>query len=86
MSQNGKTLQFPGLAIVGQPFMVESLSVPCSANLRCNCGGEDCSVQIINSIAASCPSCQKTYNARFNPASNSVEFQIAVPEPPKVAS
>lgn len=72
--------------IVGQPFTLEAISVPCSARLRCNCGGAEVSVSIIHSVAASCPSCQKSYNALFNPTTNSVEFQIAVPEPPKVAS
>lgn len=72
--------------IIGQPFTLEAISVPCNAKIRCNCGGADVSVSIINSTAAACPSCLKSYNALFNPTTNSVEFQIAVPEPPKEPS
>lgn len=70
--------------IVGQPFTLEAISVPCNAQLRCNCGGEHVTVDIKQSVAAACPSCGKSYNALFNPTTNSVEFRIAVPEPPKV--
>lgn len=72
--------------IVGQPFTLEAVGVPCNAKLHCNCGGADVSVLIENSKPATCPSCLKTYNALFNPTTNKIEFQIAVPEPPKEPS
>ena len=72
--------------IVGQPFQIENIWIPCCAKLRCNCGGADVAIAIENSVAVTCPSCQKVYNCAFNPMQNKVEFQIAVPEPPKAAS
>lgn len=73
--------------IVGQPFTIENMWLPCNAKLRCNCGlGDDVAVVIVNSESAACPSCHKVYNCAFNPQKNAVEFSIAVPEPPKVAS
>ena len=75
----------PQAHIVGQPFTIESLGVPCNARLRCNCGGADVAVVIVGSVSAACPSCHRVYNCAFNPMQNKVEFQIAVPEPPKVS-
>ena len=72
--------------LVGQPFTVENLWMPCNAKLRCNCGGADVAVAIVNSESAACPSCKKVYNCAFSPQKNAVEFSIAVPEPPKEAS
>jgi hypothetical protein len=89
MSGNGKApLQFPSQAvpIVGQPFTLEAISVPCNAKLRCNCGGTDVQIMIANSVAVACPSCHRVFNVAFNPTKNAVEFHIAAPEPPKVAS
>lgn len=72
--------------IVGQPFTIKNLWVPCNAKLDCNCGGADVEIAIVNSESCACPSCRKVYNCAFNPQKNAVEFSIAVPEPPKVAS
>ena len=72
--------------LVGQPFTVENLWMPCNAKLRCNCGGTDVAVAIVNSESAACPSCKKIYNCAFSPQKSAVEFSIAVPEPPKEAS
>jgi hypothetical protein len=72
--------------IVGQPFTLEAIGVPCNAKLHCNCGGAEADVLIQMSVAASCPSCQKVYNCLFNPTKNAVEFSIAMPEPEKVPS
>lgn len=72
--------------IVGQPFTLEAIGVPCNAKLRCNCGGADVAVIIMNSVPASCPSCRRVYNAAFNPLQSKVEFSIAVPQPEQVPS
>jgi hypothetical protein len=72
--------------IVGQPFSIKAIWVPCNATLHCNCGGADVDVTIENSVASACPSCGKSYNCAFNPMQNKVEFSIAVPEPEKVPS
>lgn len=72
--------------IVGQPFTIEAIAVPCSATLRCNCGGEDVAVSIVNSVAASCPSCRKSYNCAFNPMQNKVDFAIGMPTQEKEPS
>lgn len=73
--------------IVGQPFTIENIWVPCNVKLRCNCGlGEDVTVVIENSVSAACPSCRKIYNCGFNPMQNKVEFAISVPEAEKVPS
>jgi hypothetical protein len=71
--------------IIGQPFTVENIWLPCNAKLHCNCGGADVAVTIVNSESSACPSCQKVYNCAFNPQKNAVEFSIAVPEPLKVS-
>lgn len=72
--------------IVGQPFTLQNIWVPCNAKLRCNCGGADVEIAIVNSESMACPSCKKVYNCAFNPTQNKVEFTIAVPGPDKVAS
>lgn len=72
--------------MVGQPFTLRAVSVPMNATLTCNCGGEDTAVTILNSVAAACPSCRRSYNAAFNPLQNKVEFQIAIPKGEEVPS
>ena len=85
---NGKFQQAPptGGVLVGQPFTPESIAVPVNAILRCNCGGVEARVVIIMSAAAACPSCQKVYNAMFNPLTGQVQFSIGLPSTEQVPS
>ena len=78
---NGKFQQAPpsGGVLVGQPFTPEAIAVPVNVTLRCNCGGVDTRVVITMSAAAACPSCQKLYNALFNPLTGQVQFSIGLP-------
>ena len=85
---NGKFPQAPpaGGVLVGQPFTPEAIAVPVNVTLRCNCGGVETRVVITMSAAAACPSCQKVYNAIFNPLTGQVQFSIGLPSAEQVTS
>lgn len=74
-------LPFPhaGVPVVGQPFTIASMYCPINATLTCNCGGADTTLTIVGSVAVQCPSCQKSYNAAFNPITAKIEIKIVAP-------
>lgn len=72
--------------IIGQPFTVTAAGVPMNMQLTCNCGGENTDLTIAGSVPAQCPSCQKTYNALFNPTNGKIEMQITLSGLDKVPS
>jgi len=51
---------------LGAPFTILKASIPVSVTLRCNCGGDQTTVEIVGSQEAACPTCGKGYNATFN--------------------
>jgi hypothetical protein len=88
---NGKPLPFAapaGTPIVGQPFTVTTIGIPMNMGLTCNCGGdaEHTKVDIQMSVAATCQSCGKVYNAIFNPQNGQVQMSVGVPAVEKVPS
>lgn len=72
-----------GPQLVGQPFQLHAVMIPASASLTCNCGGEDTAVEIKMSVQAHCASCGRGFNCAYNPTTNKIEFQIAVPQETK---
>jgi len=90
-SVSSKPIPFPqaaGLPVVGQPFTIVSTYCPITATLRCNCGGAEAetTVSIVNSVAAPCPSCHKSYNLGLNPTDGKIAVHIGVPPAEQVPS
>ena len=68
------------IPVIGQPFTLEAVSVPMHARIRCNCGGTDALVEIVQSVAAPCPSCGRQFNVTYNPVEQKVNVQMLVPK------
>ena len=66
----------PGVPLLGQPFVIEAISVPVNARLRCNCGGPDVLITVVASAPAPCPSCRRVYFITLNPTNQRIEAQI----------
>ena len=72
--------QFPvGVPVIGQPFTLNSLSIPVNAELRCNCSGGTL-VSTVMSAPAACESCGREFAATFNPQTGQLQFHIKQPE------
>lgn len=78
--------QSGGEHILGQPFAVLTVWVPVTMTLTCNCGGEDTTVTIAQSTPGACPSCQRKFNAVFNPTNQQIQVQMEAIGPDKEPS
>lgn len=70
----------PAVPLVGQPFKVVAIWCPVNLTLDCNCGGEQVRVEVVGSLPTACPSCGKVYRVAFNPMTQKIEMQIAIPQ------
>lgn len=71
--------------IVGQPFTLMELIVPVHVTLRCNCGGDDTIVKVLNSQPAPCPSCGTVYAPAFQ-VNGQLQMAMGKPDAVQVPS
>lgn len=76
----------PGARLVGQPFSISRVSLPVTMTLHCNCSATPTTIEIVNSAAATCPTCQIEYTATFNPLVGKLDIQAVRPAKDEVPS